>query len=280
MAEVIGALASGITIAALFKTCLDAFDLFQAGKNRDIDLRRLLVRLNIEKCRLYTWGEAMGLTTPTGPGQELLLESSPFQGLVRDALEIVVQLLHDSDKIKARYGCVELRTNTQQLQNDSEIDPVADLAVSFSNFSVPKHSVHSSISRSKNLVSRTRWAIHDKKSFMELIVEVKDLVDGIQCITEPLVTSAKQTGVMISAIQQIQNLNTLEIVSEVCHQDHPGLSDAASSRLDILTIGTSKVAEIGKWVDETDEIIGNENFSDLTAFKLGLNKDEYDVDFG
>ena len=52
MAEVIGAIASGITLAALLRTCLDAFDIIYAAKNHDKDLKRLVLKLNIEKCKL------------------------------------------------------------------------------------------------------------------------------------------------------------------------------------------------------------------------------------
>ena len=63
MAEVIGVVASGFTLASLFKVCLDAFDLIQTAQHQDMDVKKLVLKLNIEKCRLYAWGEAIGLTT-------------------------------------------------------------------------------------------------------------------------------------------------------------------------------------------------------------------------
>jgi hypothetical protein len=55
MAEVIGTIASALTIAALFKTCIEAFDLVRASQRQESELRKLSLRLNIEKSRLYTW---------------------------------------------------------------------------------------------------------------------------------------------------------------------------------------------------------------------------------
>ena len=55
MAELIGLLASGITLAGLFKTCLDAIDLIQTAQQQELDLKKLVLKLNIEKCRLYAW---------------------------------------------------------------------------------------------------------------------------------------------------------------------------------------------------------------------------------
>ena len=54
MADLIGVLASGITLAGLFKVCLDATDLIQTAQNQDLDLKKLLLKLDIEKCVQYT----------------------------------------------------------------------------------------------------------------------------------------------------------------------------------------------------------------------------------
>src|SRR2546421_9982383 len=47
------------------QTCVEAFDLIQASRKHDQDFQKLKLRLNIEKCRLYTWGQAMGFAEPS-----------------------------------------------------------------------------------------------------------------------------------------------------------------------------------------------------------------------
>jgi hypothetical protein len=135
MAEVLGAIASGMTLASVFKSCLEAFELFQAARKTDLDLKKLIVRLNIERCRLYTWGEAMGLTLSKTSGHKSALETAPSQQLVREALEVVMQLLHDSEKIKARYGCKE------QIPSDRSSD---SQRYSASQYPASSHSSNSS----------------------------------------------------------------------------------------------------------------------------------------
>ena len=76
MAEVLGAVASGLTVAGLFRVCIEAFDLIQKARNQDTDLEKLILKLNIERCRLYVWGEALGLTVPQDSRQARPLESS------------------------------------------------------------------------------------------------------------------------------------------------------------------------------------------------------------
>lgn len=59
MAEILGTAAS---VAALFKCCIEAFDLIQSVRHQEKDLANLVLKFNIEKCRLFMWGKVMGLT--------------------------------------------------------------------------------------------------------------------------------------------------------------------------------------------------------------------------
>jgi hypothetical protein len=43
-----------ITIASVFQLCIEAFDLVKAGRSQELELQKVVLRLNIEKCRLYT----------------------------------------------------------------------------------------------------------------------------------------------------------------------------------------------------------------------------------
>lgn len=54
MAEILGTVASGVTLAGLLKICLEAFDLIRVGRSQGIDYEKLVLRLNIQRARLYT----------------------------------------------------------------------------------------------------------------------------------------------------------------------------------------------------------------------------------
>ena len=59
MAEVVGLLASTLTTAGLLKLCIDAFDLINTGRERELEFEKLIHRLKVEQFRLYLWGDAM-----------------------------------------------------------------------------------------------------------------------------------------------------------------------------------------------------------------------------
>ena len=84
--------------------------------------------------------------------------------------------------------------------------------------------------------TQTRWVIHDRKKFSELVSEAKALIDGLQEITEALSTVARQEGMMRYGIQQIKDVDTLQLVAEVSQKIYPDMSDAASIKVDVLTI--------------------------------------------
>ena len=71
MAEIFGAVASALT---LFQLCIQGFDFIHAVQQQEADLRKLIIKLSIEKCRLYTRGETMGLTKNPRPGEKIPLE--------------------------------------------------------------------------------------------------------------------------------------------------------------------------------------------------------------
>ena len=272
MAEVLGAVASGLTIAAVFKGCILAFDLLHHARHQDEDLQKLTLRFNIERCRLYVWGEAMGLTTPSIPIQNRPLESSQFQDLVCDTLQALLDIFQNTQKMTHRYGCREvsvIHDRNHPFQPESS-DLVRNLAASFSNFSV----MRGTRDKVKNLALQTRWVIHDRKKFAELITEAKTLIDGLQEITKSLCTVARQEGMIRYGIQKIKDVDTLQLVADVSQKDYPDMSDAASIKVDILTLATNQKLAIEDWaqqvdIDPDDEILDIESMT-VTELKHRL----------
>lgn len=54
---------SAISVAALFTTCIDCFNLFAAATDFERDYELLWTALAIQKLRLLLWGEFVGLAS-------------------------------------------------------------------------------------------------------------------------------------------------------------------------------------------------------------------------
>ena len=81
----------------------------------------------------------MGLTAPPAPGQKRPLESSPFQNLVRDTLEAILDAIRDTQRMKHQYGCKEapvVNGRKRRRLQQSLSDPATNLAATFSNFRI------------------------------------------------------------------------------------------------------------------------------------------------
>jgi Prion-inhibition and propagation len=249
MAEILGAVASAATLAALFKTCLEAFDTFRTARNQAVDIKKLTLKFNIEKCRLYIWGQTMGLTSTAHPNKkERPLDACPFPGLVHETLELIVKLLGDSSKLKDKYGCKNLDNRTMKTMVIGASEPgdvLQQLNASFDNFKIKS----SGRLRSAAVAQKASWVIYDRSKFESLICEAKTLIDGLQDITRNLQSRAVQQDRMSSRIRRINDVRALDWISEVCEVDYPELSDAASTEADALSENRTRLRDVQEWKD-------------------------------
>ena len=251
MAEVIGVVASCFTLASLFKVCLEAIDLIQTAQHQDLDVKKLVLKLNIEKCRLYAWGEEMGLTTTLVARQPRSLDACPghIQELVRDTLDMIIHLFTDTQKLKDRYGCKELSPTEAPLLALARADdfgPVDRLATSFSHFKFANRSPD----KFARLALKTKWIIHDRKKFIELVAEVRAFVDGLQNLTQSLYPAVRQESTIRRCVQQISDVETLDLIADVCEFDHPTIADAASERSTIISSAPLHPLDIEQWTSD------------------------------
>jgi hypothetical protein len=246
MAEIVGIIASGVTLAGLFKGCLDAIDLIQAARHQDLEVKKLILKLAIEKCRLYTWGEAVGLTTVPSSGQPRAMDLCPanIQELVRDTLEMIICVFTDAQKLKDRYGCKDVPIEADRLlcARSNDVGPAEKLAMSFSSF----QAIDRSADQLERLKLKTRWIVNDRKKFMALVAELKAFIDGLHDLTKSTYSVDGQET-MDQRVQQVDDAETLELIADICEGDYPSIADAASERSAILSFTTEPLWDIEQW---------------------------------
>ena len=270
--EVIGGVASVITIVALFRNCLDAFDLIQAGKDMEAESFKLILRLQREKSRLWAWGDAMALTVEMHPGQQHALELHPTLNLVAAALRTILALFTDADQLQKKYGCKQdhssfVSANSQLVQIDDNAGTLLALNASFDDFRVPVEKKGSS----KGLVLRTRWVLRDQAKYCKLIDEIKSFIDPLKDLTASISSVTAQNRNVTQRIQRINKPQALDFISEVCEIEYPEFSGAASQKLNLLSMANDRVHEVADWVDHIDDEAdkGLEDIFSLDLLELG-----------
>ena len=117
---------------------------------------------------------------------------------------------------------------------------------------------------------RARWAVHDRKKFTVFIQDITQLVTGLRHITESMAPLKRQDHVVESTIETMTDLPTLELISEACENDHPALSQLASSRSEALSLTSTPQRNIERLetVATNDDILIDEEIEDLTVTEL------------
>ncbi len=268
MAELLGAIASGITLVGLFKACIDAFDVIQNIRHHDSDYQRLAVRLEIEKARLYTWGEVMGLTDLPEGDRKSPLANHKFEDLIRKTLETIFLLFNDSDRLRDAYGC-KARVPRTFLPTVIESDSIEKLGSAFNRFRIrvsPSDKVPSRLQKAK-------WAIHDHKKFVSLITELQTFIDGLKQITEPINSVSRQSDLIIKAIKGISDVRTHLLLADACREDYPEISEISSRASEIASMLTDDIETINQWkltveaANATDQTVGELESMTVTELK-------------
>lgn len=77
MAGVLEVVASTITLAGIFGSCIQAFEAFYIAKERKSDLRTLFLQFKLQEARLWSWGNALGwhvCAKKSGPTSNFLMQ--------------------------------------------------------------------------------------------------------------------------------------------------------------------------------------------------------------
>jgi len=253
-AEGIAGLAlSAVSVAALFTTCIECFDIVVAGKNFSEDYEQLcalvsgicslynncayLVQFSLQRARFGLWGESVGLVPNPNNGQRLRYDKNLDRPDIRPGVERILNniksLLDEAGRVDDRYG---LSSNAPQ---GSEVSTSKGLDIfkgSFERFKfrIRKHQKETSAWKV------TRWAIHDADKFENMINRLKGFVDGLESITKSLGLLQAQHKRLRQEIESISDTQSLRLLRDASsrHSSHQQeVSDAASQRL--ITVASS-----------------------------------------
>ncbi|KAH8829629.1 prion-inhibition and propagation-domain-containing protein [Flagelloscypha sp. PMI_526] len=92
-----------VTIQLIWKTCLFAIDKVEASQRYDVDVETLLVKLYVERVRLYQWGDALGYTA-NGSELERYAPDPHVAQAMNGLLTCIKRRLEDSTVLQQKYG--------------------------------------------------------------------------------------------------------------------------------------------------------------------------------
>ncbi|RYP92409.1 hypothetical protein DL770_001509 [Monosporascus sp. CRB-9-2] len=258
MAEIAGLTLSVLGIAGLFKACIDNFDIVVRAREFSQEFEYLCTELAIHRTRLVLWGETFGIVrAKEGCGAVHYirsLERPHIKPTVESCLFQLCDLLEKADIVSERYS---LKDGDPREVSDSK-----GFAVLRGTFERIRERINKN-QKQKSVRRVTKWAVHDRAQFKELVHKIGALLDGLEKILEALGRSEAYQSQFTKEIESISDEDSLSLLEEVGSSASAApalkaISDTASMRLEIIT-SSSKSYKTAKTtqVDHTPETEGS-----------------------
>ena len=271
MAEaVLGSLASSITIAAAFASCIEAFKMISLSKSQAADLEMLFIKLRIEQCRLYQWGRACGLTDQNKQPEQHAPISLPNESLAKEILNSIFLLLTNAEKLRSRYGCYSVPWGSKDVARASvgPSAPMEELARNFNDFKLRVRERQKMLKTNQKL----RWLVKDSARFHHLISHLKDLVDGLEAVTRSIPCLSSLDTQMRDALLMIEDSDALESIKQACSESHHDYADTVSLKLEGLSAGLLTNDAVEAWrqgvAGSEPDFLTNENWEQYSIGTL------------
>ena len=265
-------------VAALWQTCVQIFDVVESGRRYGMDYELLRVKLEVERIRLFNWGEAIGLSdivnrsniSTAGPSRvsaasrpDVQLRKEDVNSTVMRLLGYIQHLFENSEQMQNTYG-LRPATPRVEAQNTTTIAVSSNQFVLGAVFRKSYESLKRNArdrQRNTTMARRTLWAIHDKKKFQAMVVEIRGFNDSLESLFPG--SRNKIAEIMRVDLEASENIDELQLLQDATIDDHADISDVASARLEELgapsTARTELLSEridafaLNDWEEEDEE---------------------------
>ena len=243
-----------VALATLFSSCVECFEYFSCGKNLKKEFGYLLVRLDFEKTQLLMWGNASGILKVENEERHARFADPTVCKLVEEALNAIQVLLSDANALQQRYGVQSTaQPFKKRLVNPSGLSTnnMNLFRTAWSRFCVrmvPERSGTSTI-------ARTRWAIHDKAKFTDLVETLSTLIENLHKVIPVPDTQYEALERDLAAILDISKLRLVETALQSSSNPKcQALSKAASDIIADSEVGTMDRRRLVDWLGDTQWI--------------------------
>jgi Prion-inhibition and propagation/Het-s 218-289 len=244
MAEIFGATAAALSVAALFNNCVDCFEYIQLGRHFGRDYQTCQLKLDVAKTRLGRWGQALDINDD--PRFDTKVPSDQSIQLAQSILEEIVLLFESVHKTSKRYEMVAKK-------QDLVLFEEKDMKPTF-------RGLHNLLKerarwRQKNtsLVKKTAWALYDGKSFERMADQITGFVDDLEKLF-PVEAACRRLAEI--EIEEIEDESSLTALKDAADGTDKVLLDAVVQKAQ--TIAGRNYAKDIKADNSADVQVGNQ----------------------
>ncbi|KAH7369976.1 hypothetical protein BKA65DRAFT_471216 [Rhexocercosporidium sp. MPI-PUGE-AT-0058] len=230
MAEDADSAPSAVSAVALFKACIEGFDIVVTSDHFTEDYEQLCALFSLQRARFGLWGESVGLIPSPHDGRRLRydnnLDRADIKPRVEEFLGLIKSLLDEARRVDERSGL-------KSVPHGAELATSRGLDIFKGSFEKFKSRVRKTQKGAKTWTA-TRWAIHNAPNFENLISRLKNLVDGLESITISLGLLEQQHARLCEEIESISDTRSLRLLRDAASRhssSQHSVSDTASQRL-------------------------------------------------
>jgi Prion-inhibition and propagation len=230
-----------IGVVSLWKTCVEIFEVIDSGRKYGMEYEILRVKLEVERIRLVTWGNALGLSEVEHgrPTLHARLNQDDVRDAVLRLLGCIQHVFENTERLQGSYG---LRPVTPTPHNAGDEGRPTQSQLILGPIFKRSYKTLLELARyrqnSTPLHKKTIWAIHNKKKFGEMISEIKGFNDNLESLFPDIKGYTFED--MRNEINQSEDIDALQSLEEATMNQHEDISSAASDRLEVM--GVSSVA--------------------------------------
>jgi hypothetical protein len=240
MAEVAGLVIGAAGLIASWNACVQAFDAVASTRAYGLEYEIVNIKLEVERVRLLTWGETVGLMTAiqgenAKQSVDPRLDQEPRRTLVLSLFACIQHVFEDTATLQQKYGmnfssAEEREGDSNALVPASSGQPV--LAGIFKRAYANLQKAGEQNDKNASWRRKLKWGIGDKAKFLHLVSEIRSWNDSLVS----LFPDAKQStnNIIQSEITNSQNIRDLQLLQQASEDDHGNWSDTASVRLEHL----------------------------------------------
>lgn len=151
---------------------------------------------------------------------------------VTETMKLIIALFGDGNFLEARSGALAQYGLSAELGSDEHaIEDLRPLRRLFERFSkISRRQEDTVASRS----STVRWVIQDRARFVDLVTDLRELIDDLESLTYSTETSRRRTLILKSEIDSLSEPE-LNLVQQASGAGEDEISDTASDRLEVLS---------------------------------------------
>lgn len=167
MAEVAGFVVGGVGLAALFDSCMNAFNYVESAANYGKDYRKMALRISLLQNRLSRWAVPIDFVDDSGPNQvHIKVASAPEVEQVWELLGEILANFEAAETASKRYKLKTSDTSTERPNIETLAKRLQNLAM--------QRQKHSSVGQ------KAMWALHDKTKFSRLVEDLNISITSLE----------------------------------------------------------------------------------------------------